>query len=88
MITQREQDVCRLLLEGCSNPEIAGKLHIAKRTVKARFYKLFIKYGIEGGHKRVKLAVLLCRRLMSEECAVPLPLTSSGNTNPFGKEEI
>jgi DNA-binding NarL/FixJ family response regulator len=35
---------------------------MAERTVKAHFNRLFMRFGIKGGIKRVKLATLLYRR--------------------------
>src|SRR5438270_8482191 len=59
---QREQQIVELLLQGCDNDEIARQLKMAKRTVKAHFNRLFLRYGITSGIKRVKLATLLYRR--------------------------
>lgn len=61
----REQQVVELLLQGCDNAEIATRLEMARRTVKAHFNRLFLRFGITGGIKRVKLATLLYRR---QEC--------------------
>jgi hypothetical protein len=58
----REQQIADLLLQGCDNDEIAKQLHMARRTVKAHFNRLFLRFGISGGIKRVKLATLLYRR--------------------------
>jgi hypothetical protein len=58
----REQQIAELLLQGCDNDEIAKQLHMARRTVKAHFNRLFLRFGINGGIKRVKLATLLYRR--------------------------
>jgi len=58
----RERQVIDLLLQGCDNSEIARDLNIAERTVKAHFNRLFVRFGIKGGIKRVKLATLLYRR--------------------------
>jgi DNA-binding NarL/FixJ family response regulator len=58
----REKQIINLLLQGCDNAEIAQDLHIAERTVKAHFNRLFLRFGIKGGIKRVKLATLLYRR--------------------------
>ena len=58
----REQQIVELLLQGCDNAEIASQLHMARRTVKAHFNRLFLRFGITGGIKRVKLATLLYRR--------------------------
>src|SRR6202050_5449438 len=58
----REQQIVDLLLQGCDNAEIASQLKMARRTVKAHFNRLFLRFGITGGIKRVKLATLLYRR--------------------------
>jgi DNA-binding NarL/FixJ family response regulator len=58
----REQQIVELLLQGCDNAEIARQLKMARRTVKAHFNRLFLRFGITGGIKRVKLATLLYRR--------------------------
>jgi DNA-binding NarL/FixJ family response regulator len=58
----RERQIVDLLLQGCDNSEIAKELNIARRTVKAHFNRLFLRFGITGGIKRVKLAILLYRR--------------------------
>ena len=58
----REQQIAELLLQGCDNAEIAAQLKMARRTVKAHFNRLFIRFGIRGGIKRVKLATTLYRR--------------------------
>ena len=57
----RERRVVDLLLLGCDNAEIARELNMAHRTVKAHFNRLFLRFGITGGIKRVKLATLLYR---------------------------
>src|ERR1700678_3742889 len=58
----REQQIVELLLQGCDNAEIASQLNMARRTVKAHFNRLFLRFGIDDGIKRVKLATLLYRR--------------------------
>jgi DNA-binding NarL/FixJ family response regulator len=63
----REQQIIELLLQGCDNSEIARDLNIAERTVKAHFNRLFLRFGIKGGIKRVKLATLLYRRQLWQE---------------------
>jgi hypothetical protein len=59
---RREQQIADLLLQGCDNTEIAKQLKMAKRTVKAHFNRLFMRFGINSGIKRVKLATILYRR--------------------------
>src|SRR5712691_1061420 len=61
-VGHRERQIIDLLLQGCDNSEIAQDLHIAERTVKAHFNRLFLRFGIKGGIKRVKLATMLYRR--------------------------
>lgn len=58
-ITQRDQEVLRLLAQGCSNKEIAENLHISPRTVKQHLRTLFLRAGITEGRKRVKLATAM-----------------------------
>ena len=60
-LTGREQQVANLLLEGCENTDIARQLGIAPRTVKAYFNRLYLRFGITSGVKRVKLATFLFR---------------------------
>jgi len=55
-ITQRDQQVLSLLVQGCSNKEIAEQLQISTRTVKQHLRTLFLRAGIKDGRKRVKLA--------------------------------
>jgi len=58
-VTPRDQEVLNLLLQGCSNKEIAGQLQISARTVKQHLRTLFLRAGIREGRKRVKLAIAL-----------------------------
>ncbi|PYX34644.1 MAG: hypothetical protein DMG81_19660 [Acidobacteria bacterium] len=67
---QREQQIVELLLQGCDNDEIARQLKMARRTVKAHFNRLFLRFGISSGIKRVKLATLLYRRQLCLEANV------------------
>src|ERR1700730_6734126 len=66
----REQQIVELLLQGCDNAEIASQLKMARRTVKAHFNRLFLRFGITSGIKRVKLATLLYRRQLCLEANV------------------
>lgn len=75
----REQQVIELLLQGCDNGEIARELKMARRTVKAHFNRLFLRFGINSGIKRVKLATLIYRRQISQPMNVVEP---SGQSEP------
>ena len=61
-ITPRDQEVLNLLVQGCSNKEIAGQLRISPRTVKQHLRTLFLRAGIREGRKRVKLAIAMYSR--------------------------
>ena len=58
-ITARDEQVLKLLVQGCSNKEIAAQLHISPRTVKQHRRTLFLRAGIREGRKRVKLAIAM-----------------------------
>ena len=58
-ITRRDQQVLNLLVQGCSNKEIAAQLAISPRTVKQHLRTLFLRAGIRQGRKRVILATAL-----------------------------
>jgi DNA-binding NarL/FixJ family response regulator len=61
-ITRRDEDVLKLLVQGCSNKEIAAQLNISPRTVKQHLRTLFLRAGITEGRKRVKLATAMYQR--------------------------
>jgi DNA-binding NarL/FixJ family response regulator len=69
-ITRRDEDVLNLLVQGCSNKEIAEQLHISPRTVKQHLRTLFLRAGITQGRKRVKLATALYRKEQSQYAAM------------------
>jgi DNA-binding CsgD family transcriptional regulator len=85
----REQQVVELLLQGCDNDEISKQLNMARRTVKAHFNRLFSRFGIDGGVKRVKLATLLYRRqLWSEEkTAEPTQVSENSESSPSSHKD-
>ena len=67
-ITPRDQEVLKLLVEGCSNKEIASQLNISPRTVKQHLRTLFLRAGIRDGRKRVKLATAMFQKEQGEAC--------------------
>jgi DNA-binding NarL/FixJ family response regulator len=89
LITPRVRQIVSLLLEGCSNQEIASDLGITSRTVKGHLRTLYVRAGITDGRKRVRLLELLADG--SERAPLPTldaklqriaQLTISGFTNP------
>lgn len=57
----RACQVVKLLLEGYANKEIATKLKMSPSTVKAHLKRLFVRFGISQGAKRVRLVTRLYR---------------------------
>lgn len=64
-LTPRETEVARLLCAGYSNPGMAGKLGISRKTVETHLRCLALKCGVEsrrGLNLRVRLAAALLHR--------------------------
>ena len=55
-LTKRETQVAQAVADGCSNREIAERLNISERTVKARLTSVFQKLDVRD---RVQLALLM-----------------------------
>jgi DNA-binding NarL/FixJ family response regulator len=68
-ITDRDQDVLKLLVQGCSNKEIAEQLSISPRTVKQHLRTLFLRAGIRDGRKRVRLATAMFQKEQEGICS-------------------
>ena len=67
-ITQRDAEVLKLLVQGCSNKEIAAQLNISPRTVKQHLRTMFLRAGIRDGRKRVKLATAMFQKEHMQTC--------------------
>jgi DNA-binding NarL/FixJ family response regulator len=67
-ITPRDGQVLDLLVQGCSNKEIAEQLNISPRTVKQHLRTLFLRAGITQGRKRVKLATAIYEKEQRQLC--------------------
>jgi DNA-binding NarL/FixJ family response regulator len=68
-ITPRDKEVLHLLVQGCSNKEIASHLNISPRTVKQHLRTLFLRAGIKEGRKRVKLATAMFIKEEVQRCS-------------------
>jgi DNA-binding CsgD family transcriptional regulator len=76
-LTDRENDVLRLAIEGLSNDQIASRLAISRRTVEAHMRTLFRKTGVT---KRGQLAGLY--QSGDGRVGVPSPLALDGVDGP------
>lgn len=56
-LTQRENDILELLAEGKSNREIAGRLFLSEKTVKAHLAAVFRKLGVANRTQAAMAAV-------------------------------
>lgn len=57
MLTKREQDALRLLVDGCTNKEIALRMDIQEVTVKLHLSKIYRKLGIRSRTQAVRVVM-------------------------------
>ena len=60
-LSRLDKQIVELLLRGYENLDIAQQLHMSNRAVKGHFNRMFTRFGITDGIKRVKLAVVCYR---------------------------
>lgn len=60
-LTNRELEVLKLIINGCTNNEIAKQLNISTHTVKAHVSSLLNKFSV---NTRVSLAVKVVKELL------------------------
>ena len=81
--TNREREVLKMLVAGCTSKEIAAPLGVGERTVKAHVAKLMRKVGVPN---RVTLCVRVIRQplvssteLMGAALPPAQPAATTGN---------
>jgi DNA-binding NarL/FixJ family response regulator len=62
LLTNREEDVVRLLSEGMQNRDIARELHLSEHTVKNYLFRIFDKLGVSSRVELVLYAVSSTKR--------------------------
>ncbi|MDD5063519.1 MAG: LuxR C-terminal-related transcriptional regulator [Phycisphaerae bacterium] len=58
-LTKTEKKVLKLILDGCSNKEVAYKMHIALRTVEFHRSNIFRKFGVNNVVDLTKKAIAM-----------------------------
>lgn len=53
-LSSRELEVLKLIIEGCSNPEIAATLNLSPNTIKTHVSNILQKFGV---NHRIQAAV-------------------------------
>lgn len=56
-LTTREQELLRLIVDGCTNQEIAGKLYLGVETIKTYRKNLIQKLGARNSMVLVRMAI-------------------------------
>lgn len=56
-LTARETDVLRLVAEGMTDAEVAGRLHISPRTVGQHLQSIYNKFGVSSRAAATRIAV-------------------------------
>ena len=64
-LTEREQEVLTLIADGCSNAEIAQRLHIVEGTVKTHVARILMKLGVRDRLQAVEIGRASCRERVS-----------------------
>jgi DNA-binding NarL/FixJ family response regulator len=58
-LNEKQAEILRLISEGFSNREIAGRIHLSENTVKSHLQEIFSKLGVRN---RVEAAVTAARK--------------------------
>lgn len=64
LLSDRESEVLRLLVQGLTNKEIAGRLEVSESTVKNILQQLFAKSGVRTRSQLVRVALETYRDLL------------------------
>ena len=62
-LTPREFQICALIAQGATNPEIAAKLFLSRKTIEAHLGHIFSKLGVRSRTELTRLVILCCARI-------------------------
>ena len=62
-LTRRERQVVQLVVEGCSNDDIANRLNLRPQTIKNQLTRIYVKAGVSS---RLQLAVAVMRHGLAD----------------------
>jgi len=79
-LTTQELKVLRLMMDGCSNSEIAERLFLTPGTVKWYLKQIYSKLDVHGREQAIERARML--HLTDEHRATPIPPTVEGTVIP------
>jgi len=79
-LTTQELKVLRLMMDGCSNSEIAERLFLTPGTVKWYLKQIYSKLDVHGREQAIERAHML--HLTDERRATPIPPTVEGTVIP------
>ena len=65
LLTKREEDVVRLLVEGLQNRDIANELRLSEHTVKNYLFHIFEKLGVSSRVELVLYAISSTKRMQT-----------------------
>lgn len=60
-LSEREKDICRLMMQGMTNVEIGDALYLSPHTIKTHLRRIFTKVG---AHNRTQAAMLIAEKGM------------------------
>jgi DNA-binding NarL/FixJ family response regulator len=81
VLTRREQEVLRLVAAGLSNPEIARRLFISRKTAAHHVSSVLAKLGLRTRAEAITYAVTLNREI-ADTTSIPSPLKARKKALP------
>lgn len=76
LLTDREEDIVRLVADGLTNREIASRLNLSEHTIKNYLFRMFDKLGVSS---RVELVLYAVSQTKQVETATAMSRTARSN---------